>query len=612
MKSKLVTPHAAIVVWNYNDRDSADGTLPSLNQKIEQVIIGTSSVISISTVKRKSSPAGSFEVKLAPRFNWVSRITPGSWCAILMSQDPISSISNQNPGTAKKESFKMLGRIDSIRGVVEVNQENGARSTAFIMTGQDWGSVFETSLYIDQSIAENILSGNSIAQSYTILGLNMYKTYGENKALPTSSDTVDTMLNLWGSGTGVAISNGEELVISASTPQINSLLLSAGTQFQLPTEVAKFMKQGKTVLGQPIPGTTSVNFSEIIHRQHGKLEKEDKSTSAVNYKRIDEARGIPNPSQFMGKHSLWQLLTDLSNNALYELVNDVRWVNDQPNFTLYHRIRPFVTRSNFIPLLKSTPPEPLAASAVPTVTELQSLFKHVRKVEIPLDDVVNINFGTNWRDKINFIEIRPNFQLVPEAQSLLAKINGQTLDAAGYQRDGFKPMFVECPFVPCDGDQGSGVNIEKLSHWKYILREWYFNTHMMLNGSLTFIGQNNYIQVGDNILVDSTVLGRGYINSAQLAAVGQKVYLLAHVENIMHNFSVNQETGARTFSTTVQFVRGIMSDKSGNTIALGYPVKAIEPGAIDSYASAAKTDRNDNTFGSSTINDPDAQKIKGS
>jgi len=608
MKSKLVTPHAAIIVWNYSDRVSADGAMKNSNHLIEQIIIGTSSVISISTVKRKSSPAGSFEVRIAPRFNWVSRITPGSWCAILMSQDPISALDHNNPDTAKKESFKMLGRIDSIRGVVEVNQETGARNTNYIMTGQDWGSVFETSLYIDQAIAEAVLPGgdSTLAQSYTILGLNMYKTYGESKALPTSSDTVDTMLNLWGKESSTAIANGVEMINKENNLKISQLTYSSGPQFQLPAQVAKFMKQGKTILNQPVPGNTSVNFSEVIQRQHGKLKEYD------TYKRIEESYGIPNPSQFMGKHSLWQLLTDLSNNALYELVSDIRWNGDQPNFTLYHRIRPFVTRTNFIALLKSSPPEPQALSAASTITELQSLFKHVRKVEIPLDDILGVNFGTNWRDKINFIEIRPNFQLVPEAQSLAAKISGQTLDAPGYERDGFKPMFVECPFVPADDGQGTSVNIEKLSHWKYILREWYFNTHMMLNGSVTFIGQNNYIQVGDNILIDSTIIGKGYINSAQLAAVGQKMYLLAHVENIMHNFSVNPETGARTFSTTVQFVRGIISDESGNTIALGYPVNAIEPGAIDSKAPKIFTDRDNNVFGSSTITDPDTQKIKGS
>jgi hypothetical protein len=605
MKSKLITPHAAVLIWSYDNRGNADGT-SVLTHAVEQVIIGTSSLISVSTTKRKSSPAGSFEFRLAPRFNWVSRITPGSWCAILMSRDPLPSMSKENVGVAQQHSFKMLGRIDSVRAVVEVNQETGARSTVFVVTGQDWGSVFESNLYIDYSI-QHILTGNSIAQAYTILGLQQYETLAKEKKLPTSKETVDTVINLWGMLGGTAISNSENIIAEAGNPTVNKLLLSSGTQFQLPSEVAKFMRQGLTIAGIPI-GPTKVNFAEIIHRQHGRLTQfDDPKVKGIKYEEVDDSYGVLNPDQFIGKHTFWQLLTDASNTALYELVNDIRWDGqDQPYFTLYHRIRPFVTRTGYLAQIAALSLEPKALAAQSTVRDLENKFENVRRLEIPLEDVVNINYGTNWRDKVNFIEMRPNAQLIPDAQSLLAKIDGQTVDVPGFQRDGFKPMFVQCSFLPFEGSQ---IAIDKLGHWKYLLREWYFNNHMMLNGSMTIIGQNQYIQVGDNIIVDAQVLGNAPLNFGQKANIfGKKLYLLAHVENIMHSFSVNQETGARTFSTTIQFVRGVISDANGKSM---YPAHGIEAGAIDKSASllTPEDERNSNTFGSSVNSDPDVQKL---
>ena len=470
--------------------------------------------------------------------------------------------------------------------------------------------MFESILYIDQAISENIFKGSAIAQAYGVLGLNSFQSYADNKKLPTSTELIDSIINLWGLGAGTAISNGEAIIEQASKPTGNNLLLSTKTQFQLPNEVAKYMGQGQTIAGVTIPGTTAVNFAQIIHREHGRLTTyDDPKQTGLHYTKVEDAYGIPSPSQFLGAHSLWQLMNDNCNNTLYELVNDIRWDGGKPIFALYHRIKPFVTRDAFM-VSYTAAGDSDAIAAKSTVDSLVSPFKYVRRVNIPLADVVNINFGTNWRDKVNFIEIRANTQLLQDVQGLQAKLDGQTLDRKGYERDGFKPYFATSSFLPIEAD--SSLAMTKLSHWKLLLREWYFNTHMMLNGSVTFIGQNQYIQVGDNIMIDSAVLGDAPTNAGQKAYNGasKNTFLLAHVENIMHNFSVNPETGARTFSTTVQFVRGILADSSGKTVAFGAPAP-LESGAIDRSATPLSPvdERNKNAFGVSVPSDPDAQKL---
>ena len=444
MKSKLTTPHATFLIWNYVDRSNSDGTVENAHAT-EPVIVGTSSVISMSTSKSKSAPAGSFEVRLAPRFNWVTRITPGSWCAVLMSQNKLPDMSNTSVGTAHSNSLKMLGRIDSIRGVVDVNQETGARSTYFLVNGRDWGSVFETVLYIDAGLAESVLKGDAVAQTSTVLALQYYVNLADAKTLPTPARLISDMIDLWGKGAGSAISNGEELINEANKLYGSKMLASTRTQYQMPKAVASFMKQG----GLLAKGAVSVEWGALIKRQTGVLPSyDDPSKSGFKYKEVYESFGFPNPAQLIGQHSLWQLLSDVSNPTLYELVTDLRWDGDIPSFTLYHRIKPFVNRANFLDH-QFAAGELDAPKAKATVGELTSLFKNVRRIKIDLNDIVNINFGTNWRDKVNFVEVRANTQLLPDVQGLSAKISGQTLDRRGYERDGFKPFFTSStsPFV---------------------------------------------------------------------------------------------------------------------------------------------------------------------
>ena len=597
----ITTPHAAVIVWNYIDRTNANGANVTAHLT-EPAIIGTSSVISISTVKRKSSPVGTFEIRLAPRFNWVSRITPGSWCAILMSREKLPTMSQTNIGKASETSLKMIGRIESVRGVVDVNPETGARSTVFLVTGVDWGSVFETSFYIDYAVAQSSLVGNTPATSATILGLQNYADLIEKQKLVSPADLVNVVISMWGAGHETAMVNAELLLAQASSKvKLDKLLLATATQFKLPAEVATYMGSGN--------GVASVSFSSLIRREHGVLKEfDDPDASAIPgppsspYNKVSESAGMLNPGQFMGVHTFWQMLTDVSNSTLYELVSDIRWDAGKPYFTLYHRVRPFVTRPNFTTYIN----EATATASASTVKGLTSLFSNVRRIKIPLRDVNSINFGTNWRDRVNFIELRPTSQMMPKIQGTSAKIYGQTVDRFSYQRDGFKPMFENCSFLPTNTD--GMINVEKLAHWKHLLREWYFNTHLMLNGSVTFVGQSKYIQVGDNIMIDSRVLGQAPITGGQTFSIGS-TYLTAHVENISHSFAVDPNSGARTYSTTVQFVRGVITDSAGklNQRKSSPP----EAGAIDKLTTTLipTDERNGNTFGTSVETDPDAQKL---
>jgi hypothetical protein len=132
----------------------------------------------------------------------------------------------------------------------------------------------------------------------------------------------------------------------------------------------------------------------------------------------------------------------------------------------------------------------------------------------------------------------------------------------------------------------------------------------MLNGTMTIIGQNTYIGVGDNIQINADLISPTPNLTITSNKNNTNNYLLAHVENVQHSFTVNEE-GARQFITTIQFVRGILVNSNG---------QPINGGTLDRYATNADNqaglspaqDKNTlNTTSTSDVSDPATQKVRG-
>jgi hypothetical protein len=283
---------------------------------------------------------------------------------------------------------------------------------------------------------------------------------------------------------------------------------------------------------------------------------------------------------FLGAHNFWQLLTEHSNPILNELIAEMSWDNSSKKsnakLTLYKRIKPFVTDSQF-----STTLEAKNKEAARAVTKLISKFSNVRRVDIPLEDIIDVDAGTNWRDKINFVEIMlddSNTTRWSQAQMAQIRQESQEMDLEATSREGFKPMILKSIWLPPVNDSSATVLPLEITYWKYILREWYFNTHNMLNGAVSFIGQDEYIGVGDNIRMPAEALGQS-LNFNMIEVFQKKpVYLLAHVESISHSLSVGED-GTRHFVSSINFSRGVFVDQNGDIL------KATHGSAVDSKAS---------------------------
>lgn len=569
---KTTTPHAAVIIWNYDDKGGLDGFTNASVNKVEQTIISTLSCISISTQKSKSNPQGSFRLTLAPYKDWVSTITPGSWCTLLMSQKPIDA---DDLKKADPEKVKMIGKIDSVRVNVVMDQD-GTRRTEYEVTGFDWGYIFNNIIYIDNFLAAPN-EPKTQGQGTAIAIQNMLF---DKDGVPKNGDTASnlrSLINIFGQSLTGFTEAGNDI----------NRLANAVYDFIIPKEMVNYFN----FIGPSGSPSKSQKINKIMTLYVGSLNNKD------SYNNISESMGIIDPYSLQGQHTFWQVLQDNSNPSINEMISDLRWEKNGLRLALYNRIKPFSFKGY----------DPDASK----YKGLKSYFQNLRTVEIDDIDVISINAGTNWGDKYNFVEIKPQFQSF-EVFANWYKTKSQKADTTAFSREGFRPLIVDTKQFPGAtikkklGEQTSitGVDFDQLAGWSNLLAEWYFDTHRMLNGTMTIIGQNEYIAVGDNVKINADLINP--TANLNAAAVQNKTnnYLLAHVESIQHSFTV-QSDGARQFITTIQFVRGILVNGKGSPIGRG---------TLDKFASSLSSSDEKNTkniVSTSEADDPDPKKVKG-
>jgi hypothetical protein len=541
-------PTAGVVVYNYKDRGGANYIS---SQDVDKYKI-TGSIISISTSKTKSSPAGTFEIRLAPTRNWVSLISVGSWIEIHMAPHVITS---EDLDASSKKTLKMIGVIDSVRVNVSVNQSTGARSTEYTLIGRDWGSALESYLYIDSAIVSR--EDDALKKAFKI----GYKSiFGDVKSESfyqkwPSLSLVEKIIRIW----------GVESALSYSTNSIDTPRFAPIAEFVLPKELhAKTNSTGKNSLASSI---------KIIN---GRLSGYDKYKSGEI-----ESIGLIDVQRLIGTNTVWQLLNVHSNNIVNELIADLRWEenSEKPIFSLYKRVKPF-----WLPDQKAKKNE----QEKDPDPKIISSFLDIRKVPIKKELVLSVNAGDNTRDIINFIEITTSLtssmffseELAVGIQANI-KNKGATYDPASFARHGIKPLFLSTNFYPVN--KKNIIDYKLVLNWLPVLKKWFFDCHKMLNGSISIIGKADYIGVGDNILIDSEVFGDLNYISGQIGSNFSDFKVLAHVESVSHTFSyVNNRS--RNFITNITFTRGIVTNSDGT--------KQIDSDsfAIDTSSTSIETD----------------------
>lgn len=231
------------------------------------------------------------------------------------------------------------------------------------------------------------------------------------------------------------------------------------------------------------------------------------------------------------------------------------------------------------------------------------MFQFIASHQLDDEAIISVNAGTNWADKFNFIEIKPDINEL-SVLGVLLKARSQAYQGGNstseiFDREGFRPIIFSIKQLPFDKKSSADpIKGDVLSKWVHLAKEWYFDCHKLLNGTVVLHGSSEYLPVGDNIMFDAGLINvTSNYNGA--STTQNKVYVLAHIETVANSFSVHSD-GTRSFQTTIQFVRGILVNEQKQIVG---------EGTIDSLAStlSKSSSRNGRTVLSAANNPPEEE-----
>jgi hypothetical protein len=577
----ITQPTALVVVYNYKDR--AGSSSYKLDSSTEEPMIIYKDIVSITTSKYKSNPAGEFTINLAPTRNWITTLSLSSWISIHIST---SNIDKKELYSSK--NLKMIGRISGVRVVTEVNQQNGAISTFFQVTGKDWGQIFESKLYIDSAILNGLDSAFKNMADFQER-FNLTRIYGEDK-MPTTTQVAHFFIEAWGVKKP-----------SKETNELNKLQIpverySPTYNVVLPNTLVNNLKNQKNSFNK------SNNLADAMKITTGVLVDKDR------YRETNESLSIISYDQIVGDNPVWSLLEANCNTVVNEILTDIKWSDSgpdgKPEFILYKRIKPFLlSKTNTKNIgFDSTAGSNNASSGEKKFNKqidagglgnesgnedtgakenamgagnIRSSFFNLKSTSIGKENITKIDCGINWENRINFIEIIPDLSTIYGnnfKESFLKSLATQNkadlltvaYDKNSFSREGIRTLVIRTSSVPLDNNGMPDINA--LRSWVPVIRNWYFDTHKMINGGVTIIGKNDYIGVGENIIIPASALGQFPMVEGQLSLADRDdASILAHVEAVSNIFSID-DNGAASYEREVTFTRGVITDKAGTRL----------------------------------------------
>lgn len=529
---------AEVIVYNYAFRDS-DVVIPSLKNfpspqvtTTEEVKIGYAAT-SITCTKSKSSPYGTFSITLKPTEDWITKIVPGSWCAIFMSNDKLTKDTINNSAAADGDNFlaplKMVGLIMAVRVNKSISQE-GVVSITYTISGFDFGYTLTSSIYVNQMFQGQALAGAYVSSWSSLSFPNDDSTIGD-PAL-----NISRVLQGWSKISKEGIKAG--LSVDIKPPDIRIVI---------PDQVAKLLGTETEIIG-------FMNTAIGLDQRKSKLVTIEGS-AAKNFKTPLVGEKYFEPHRLILNNTVWGMINEYVNPTLNEAYCDLHICTAEPNIASFAQVAknlgvaapgvgkvqplfvmrqiPFSTpnyeSTNSLIALENTPS---AKSEPYPITMLTDLPKTI----IPSHKVINYDIGFSEYDRVNFTELNA-FELNAQNKGMGINTNNKPSNQEGsIKRFGLRPKIV----YGADYGFSATDKLNTASTWRGLLRDWFFDTHRYVNGTVECIGLTEHIAIGENIVL-------------------QQEEILGHIESYTHTFSVDPETGLKTFRTSIEFVRGISS-----------------------------------------------------
>lgn len=443
-------PDAYVTFFPWGNVDTSKG------QNIQgDFFVVKDEILSLRTTKSKTG-SGKWNLILAGSSNFNSKIYPGCWAAIYISNKKLEV----KGGNDLDSGLKMIGIVRSVRRIESTDPSSGIRSVKFVIVGEDLHSALESPIYINAALA-NQEGGDPIL---SLIG----------KFLPPLAG-------------GYAPRKPHEIIQDFLT-----LVFTGGKQKNRPKEI-------KAIIGYSftIPGILNDYIYGI-----------NKATNFLGFCRYLAPENLEGetaiPPDISGTITAWSLLKTFSNPILNEIFTEI--VPHQGKNETVRTLQAAVLLRP-IPFSKTKIYDAAINFSWGDFATLNpdNVYKLYVSKQIQEYEIIELNHGKNDSERFNFFLVTPStvsHEGWMEAHDLNKLIVDKGLsglaDNTSVSRYGLRPYVSTSIFKPKNYDF---VKLNK------IVKEMWQTAHLYDNGVVTIPGSAEQIPVGTNI----EFLDRGWL-----------------------------------------------------------------------------------------------------
>lgn len=526
--------NCSVVIYPYEDLDITklsqlnvtevpieEGRSPVLsgNFKTKKRLVIRNDVTKCTINKNKAGSSGNFSLTLkrgkkvrgekiqSEDINYLDEIHPGDWIMIYIRKS--GPIKIEELGSINKSSgLKFLGIIENVR-YVEIDQpEDGSPRLEYIVTGRDFGKVFDMSMYFNPLIANKASS---------FLGAEFLKDSSKSHGQKSGPKSPDEII--------------KKLISFYLGGELDDLDKSNQSWF-VPKELAQIFKvEGKAKSGA-VSFVDMLNLDKIgIHKfdSNGKLKTELNSLLGKTI-----VRSLPSTG------TIWSVLQFLKNPVLNELY--VELSEDRKGLlkpSLIHRQTPFSNKkgqeTNIFAANKSFDKKSTVSDFIPD--DEKTFMIELPRHEIVSSNIRQRNVGKSDHERLNHVIVVPRIPIKTSNLDLTFVIG---MNIPSIQRYGLRSFQAQTAYVL--DKRGLGGEKNFCSKCVYLFEDWFFLAHFLFNGTIIIDGVNEHVEVGTNLFIRDT----------------QQLY---HIEGYTHDYSISPK-GKITYNTEFRVSRGQIFDPS--------------------------------------------------
>ena len=491
-------------------------------------IVITNDVIRANITKNKSTNAGQFSLTLKrgkrrvggvvqfDDIDYLSSVHEGDWIMIYIKKGGTIDINS----TKSNSGFKMLGMIQNVRYIEVDDEKTGKPRLEYLITGQDFGSVFDMSIFfnplLNQKSASTLLGANFLVDSIKSL---KGAERGVFKGL-TPDDLISKLVGFYLGGT-----KGKSNL---------DALNSTNQDWYIPPELAK--QFGKNIKRNK---TLGVSFIDILELGKIGLHNYGRNGKLPDQSKLPQLPGGTFITSLPSSGTVWEVLQNFQNRIANEMYTELTVdSNGNLNPSIILRQVPFSNHKNHetnpYTIARNKYKESIDPPVPQAVTKTKTYFTNLPKHEILSSSIKEKNIGKSSHERINHVVIVPKLGGDPLNVAYKAIINTPSI-----QRYGLKSFQGQSNFV-LDKDLGDPASAAEF--FAGLIVDWFFLSHQLYNGTIIIEGQDEHFEIGNNL----------YITDIQQ---------LFHIEGYTHLYE-NRADGSTEYTTEFIVSRGQFFDGS--------------------------------------------------